>query len=257
MSVPIPYGQDEYGVRFDWGPMGARVTRPQVAVVVDVLSFSTSVVVAVERGMRVYPYPWKDSSAQEFAEAHDATLAAGRLAGQDAGAPSLSPASLLTCAGVERLVLPSPNGSAIAAAMVAGGATIAAGCLRNAQAIARWLAPAVGSGRTVAVIAAGERWAEDDSLRPALEDHLGSGAILAELAALGFDAEFSPEASMAAEAYRRGAGSLGERMQQCVSGRELALRGFACDVEVAADLNASEVVPVLVDGAFEGSGEGR
>ncbi|MDP9822983.1 hypothetical protein [Nocardioides massiliensis] len=50
------FGQGEFGVRLDWGPTGAQATRADVAVVVDVLSFSTPVTVAVERGMRVFPY---------------------------------------------------------------------------------------------------------------------------------------------------------------------------------------------------------
>ncbi|WP_238385059.1 hypothetical protein [Nesterenkonia muleiensis] len=49
-------GQRDYPIRFDWGPVGARASGADIAVVVDVLSFSTSVCIAVERGMQVYPY---------------------------------------------------------------------------------------------------------------------------------------------------------------------------------------------------------
>jgi hypothetical protein len=44
--------QQERGVRFEWGPTGARQMAPDAAclVVVDVLSFTTSVTVAVEAG---------------------------------------------------------------------------------------------------------------------------------------------------------------------------------------------------------------
>ncbi|RNI22761.1 hypothetical protein EFY87_08015 [Flexivirga caeni] len=44
---------------------------------------------------------------------------------------------------------------------------------------------AVEAGRSVAVIAAGERWSFDDSLRPALEDQFGAGAVLSALVAHG------------------------------------------------------------------------
>lgn len=248
------FGQGDFGVRLDWGVRGAAATGADVAVVVDVLSFSTSVTVAVARGMRVIPCRWKDSRARELAAAHDAVLAVGRLEATRPGAvsaPSLSPASLIESPAVPRLVLPSPNGSTIAVALLAGDATIAVGCLRNAGAVARWLALAVEAGRSVAVIAAGERWSDDDSLRPALEDHLGAGSILSALVALGHGRALSPEAMAAADLFDASRDVLGERLRHCVGGRELDAKGFGRDVEIAGDLDSSCVVPVLVDGAFE------
>lgn len=247
------FGQGEYDVRLDWGPIGARATRADAAVVVDVLSFSTAVTVAVERGMRVYPYPWKDARAEAFAAEHGAVLAVGRLEATKAGsaaAPSLSPAGLLTCAAIPRLVLPSPNGSTIAAALQHSGAAVAVGCLRNAGAVATWLAARLAAGYAVAVIAAGERWSHDDSLRPAWEDHMGAGAILAGLAERGYGDRMSPEACAARELFEAGREQLPERMRDCVGGRELRSKGFGADVEVAAVLDGSTVVPVLTDGAF-------
>jgi len=252
------FGQGEFGVRLDWGPIGAGATQAEVAVVVDVLSFSTSVTVAVERGMRVFPYQWNGAQAQQFAAARDAVLAVGRLEATKQGAvpaPSLSPAGLLACQAIPRLVLPSPNGSTIAAALAEGDSTVAVGCLRNAQAVARWLAPAIRAGRSVAVIAAGERWSYDDSLRPALEDHLGAGAILSALVGLGLGDGFSPEARASVELFDASLATLAENMHNCVGGRELNTKGFGSDVDVAADLNSSSTVPVLVDGAFEPSDE--
>ena len=96
------------------------------AVVVDVLSFTTAVTVAVERGMAVYPYRWRDASAQEYAAARGAVLAAGRREGIRDGRPSLSPASLLATTGIDSIVLPSPNGSSISHALSGSGATVLA-----------------------------------------------------------------------------------------------------------------------------------
>jgi 2-phosphosulfolactate phosphatase len=47
-----------YAVRFEWGPTGAAALAPSSSclVIVGVLSFSTSVTVAVEAGTRVYPW---------------------------------------------------------------------------------------------------------------------------------------------------------------------------------------------------------
>jgi 2-phosphosulfolactate phosphatase len=104
------------------------------------------------------------------------------------------------------------------------------------------------------VIAAGERWSYDDSLRPALEDQLGAGAILSALSALGHADSLSPEAGAAAELFDAGVATLSERLRSCVGGRELTSRGFASDVDVAADLNSSRIVPVLTGGAFSAAG---
>jgi 2-phosphosulfolactate phosphatase len=38
----------------------------------------------------------------------------------------------------------------------------------------------------------------------------------------------------------------------CVSGQELIGRGYAQDVEVAVQLDASDAAPLLVDGAYTG-----
>lgn len=100
LPVSDLYGQGSYLVRLDWGAVGAQACLADVCVVVDVLSFSTSVTIAVERGMQVLPFPWKDARAADFAWANDAVLAVGRLEATKDGAvpaPSLSPAGLLAC----------------------------------------------------------------------------------------------------------------------------------------------------------------
>lgn len=127
------------GVRFDWGPAAATTLASTSAclVVVDVLSFTTSVTVAVEAGTRIFPYRWRDDTAAEFATRNHAALAVSRTATSARTPWSLSPAALRRAPYVPRLVLPSPNGSAIAAA--ARDVPVVAGCLRNATATARWL----------------------------------------------------------------------------------------------------------------------
>lgn len=234
--------QGEYDVRLAWGPTGAQaLAGAEVAVVVDVLSFTTSVTVGVGRGMRIWPFGWKDERAEDFARSQDAILARTREDG-------LSPGALPRTAAT-RLVLPSPNGSTIAAALARSGATVIAACLRNAAAVARHvteLAP-----RSVAVIAAGERW-PDGSLRPAAEDLWGAGALIA---GLGGAHTRSPEAQLAVDAYAAARPELTERLLACSSGRELVAKGYADDVRIAGELDADTVVPVLgPDGAFSSVG---
>lgn len=245
----VAHGQQSYDVRLDWGPTGgAAVARgADIAVVVDVLSFTTTLGIAVARGSRVHPFPWKDDRAVAFAAERDAVLAVGRFeaAGLTDPPPSLSPAQLLTSGPVERLVLPSPNGSTICAALETG--LVVGASLRNRSAVARWLALRLAGGAVVAFVPAGERW-PDGSLRPGLEDLWGAGAVLDALDRTGL--RVSPEAEHAAASYATVAADLRAALADCASGRELAAVGYADDVEAAAAIDADDVVPVLTDDGF-------
>jgi 2-phosphosulfolactate phosphatase len=245
------FTQAPYGVRFEWGPSGAaRVAQGGAClVVVDVLSFTTAVSVAVDAGTRVYPYRWRDETAAAFAARMGAALAVGRRSVSEASPWSLSPAALRRAPFTPRLVLPSPNGSAISATAAARSQVVVAACLRNASAVGRWLA---GNGfgtpqRPLTVVAAGEHW-PDGGLRPALEDLLGAGAVIAALHVLG-PTPLSPEAAAACATFQA-TPDPAAAVTGCASGRELAAGGFAEDVAIAVEMDASGAVPVLTDGAF-------
>ncbi len=62
-----------------------------------------------------------------------------------------------------------------------------------------------------------------------------------------------PEAEAAAIAFQGVQHQLKSLLQQCGSGQELIERGFEQDVELAAELNISDSVPALVDGAYSAS----
>lgn len=239
-----PYDQSPSLVRLEWGLVGAHAVPADVAVVVDVLSFTTSVTIACTGGARVWPCPWKDERAATLAAQHGARLAVGRSqAGPDD--VSLSPASVLARPG-EDLVLPSPNGSTIAAALAQQGTQVVAGSLRNRSAVGSWVRERVADGASVVVIPAGEQW-PDGTLRPAVEDLLGAGAVLE---VVGLEGHASPEAVTAVAAYR--AARFPWDLRACSSGRELIGSGFGEDVDLAAQVDADDVVPVLTDGAFVG-----
>jgi 2-phosphosulfolactate phosphatase len=242
--------QSAYDVRLEWGAAGAAALAADtdLAVVVDVLSFTTTLTVAAGRGISVLPYRWTDDGAAEFAREHGAALAVGRREALRDGRsdPSLSPASMARPeVDVERLVLPSPNGATICALLAESGTRVVGACLRNASAVAGWLAPQVRAGACVAVLAAGEQW-PDGSLRPAAEDLWGAGSVLAGLPAAGL----SPEAELGRAAFVAVRGRLSEQLHACASGRELVGAGFAEDVRIAAELDADQVVPVLDGVAF-------
>lgn len=232
------------GIQFDfaWGKAGLsdRLPASDAVVIVDVLSFSTAVDVAVSRGAAVLPYRYRDATAAAFAAEHQAVLAGRR---RDGG-PSLSPPSLAALDAGARLVLPSPNGSTLST--LVGNKPAFASCLRNAAAVAA----AISSDTRVLVIAAGEHW-PDGSLRPALEDLLGAGAVLARL-----NGRLSPDAAAAAGAYRELCGDLAGALTQCPSGQELIAAGYPDDVVWAAAEDCSTAVPLLREGRYSDASGG-
>ncbi len=224
--------------------MGLRTLAPEadVVIVVDVLSFTTCVDVALGRGATVFPYKWHHGSEAAFAETHDALVAGPR------GGPqrySLSPASLDEIPSDTRLVLPSPNGSALlSGAADAGASTVVAACLRNGAAVGAWFAD---QETTVAVVAAGERWhGATGPMRAAVEDLWGAGCVLS----LFEPADLSPEARMAVAAWRAAEPDIVDELEGCASGRELILADHATDVLLAGAAHVSELVPALVDDRF-------
>ena len=226
-----PFSQETWACRCEWGPSAVTALAPaDVTIVIDVFSFTTCVDVAVSRGAAILPYPWNDASAAEFARTQGAELAGRRRQAQY----SLAPSSYLDAPKGLRCVLPSPNGAQITLAAARVVPTLLAGSLRNARAVAE---AARQQGRTVNVIPAGERW-PDGSLRPALEDWLGAGAILRWLPGTR-----SPEAESAVALFERHREALIETLDRCGSGRELDERGHDQDKFIAGDLDVSACVP--------------
>jgi 2-phosphosulfolactate phosphatase len=221
----------------EWGPQGAKRLSAAcaVTVIVDVLSFSTCVDIATGRAIRVYPYSGKPEEAEAYARNHEAVLARHR--GQ--GGFSLSPAAFLTADYVERIVLPSPNGSTLTL-LAAEKSQVFCGCLRNAAAVAE----ACAGYESVGVVPAGEKW-PDGSLRPALEDWLGAGAIISHLTGA-----WSPEARAAVAAFEAQRDNLLETLLAIPSGMELVDWGYGQDVEIAAQYHASMIAPRFESGAY-------
>jgi 2-phosphosulfolactate phosphatase len=237
--------QLNYDIRFEWGLQGVMTVanHAQVAIIVDVLSFSTSVAIACSRGATVLPYRFNDDTATTYAKQHEAELANKR----SLSSLSLSPISLMDIAQGTRLVLPSLNGATLTMSCTAP--VVLAGCLRNTRAVASYASYAsyaMQAQGSTALIAAGERW-PDGSLRPALEDLIGAGAIIHAMTG-----RKSPEALVAQAAYLAIADALEEVLQGCVSARELVAEGFAPDVPLALAMDSSDVVPMRVGVAYEG-----
>jgi len=250
--VEIPT-QSTYEVRFDWALEGLKSIAPDAGaiVIVDAISFTTTVERAASEGLQIMPFDGASDPADAAAAAH-AMLGGGR------GAPglSLSPSSITAEAAAAiapqtRVLMPSLNGSRLSAAAAGFGVPVIAATLRNRSAVARWilqLQKEHGSRVRVAVVAAGESRA-DGTIRFSVEDLLTAGAVIDALADVGID-YCSPEAAAACAAYTGLARATAHLLTASVSGQQLIDDDQRADVALAAERDVSETVPVLVDGAF-------
>jgi 2-phosphosulfolactate phosphatase len=237
--VPEWSTQSGFDVRMAWGPagIGALAAGVTALVLVDILRFTTALDVATARGAAVQPAPWPF----DVGDVGDGVEVAD---GSRPRALSLSPGSLAGVGPGDRIVLPSANGSHCSSLAAATGRVVVGACLRNAASVGGWLLYRDGP---VGVIACGERW-PDGSLRPAVEDLVGAGAVVAVLAARR---SCSPEAEAARVAFEAASADLATVLGECASGRELRAKGMGEDIAWAAASGVSDAVPVLADdGAY-------
>lgn len=230
-------------VRVEWGLNGIRALSgtSAVFVIVDVLSFSTTVDIAVSKGAQIYPFPLGDQKAAETAAAEIGAILAKprKTAGEQF---SLSPQSMLAVVAGSKLMLPSPNGSRLS--LEIRDKPVLTGCLRNAVAVAK-AARLLAKDGDIAIIPAGERWV-DGSLRPAIEDWLGAGAIVD---ALGLPTSAEGEAAQTAFHYCKP--RIDRLIRDSQSSRELIESGYAGDVELALEHDVSNVAPIIRQGAYQ------
>ncbi len=249
---PWPTGVE---VHVEWEAQGAELAaeRGDLVVVVDVLSFSTSVTIAISRGTTVLSYSEAEieqrGGRERLCAETGAEIVSKNRAAPDGGY-SLSPASLATIGPGERLIFTSLNGALCTSAAAAAPAVLVASLLNRSAAAswisAHWLRSEGGgqgtqepAARRCTLIACGERWSSTagaDGWRPGIEDHLGVGAIASKLSSAGH--VLSVEASMAAETFTSTESELESVLAASVSGRELIARGFADDVRLAGHLDS-------------------
>lgn len=243
-------------VHIEWSPVGARLAaeRGDVVVVVDVLSFSTTLSIATDRDFTCLVYSGAEIS--EFGGPAEAgrILNARPLSKRRQVLPgqiSLSPHSLLSAEPGQRVLFTSLNGAAAAAAAASAPALLVGG-LRNATATAAEITRLLrgGTARRVTIVACGEQWSSVQAgtavgLRPSLEDWSGAGLIASHLAAAGF--ELSAEALGASRSW---AGP--EALAACVSARELVEAGFSDDVNLALEVDVSPTAVMRIEGEHTG-----
>ena len=132
-----------------------------------------------------------------------------------------------------------------------GAHRVVAGDLANRTAVAEWVLARqteTGTRCSVAVIAAGER-RSDGSLRFAVEDSLGAGAVIDALSALGLD-HCSPEAAAASVGF----GGLTRAVRHLVgaseTGQLLIEQGRRAEVQALSAIDTSATVTELTTFAF-------
>ncbi|ANX13522.1 2-phosphosulfolactate phosphatase [Fictibacillus arsenicus] len=246
------FDQSPYEIKLEWGIRGAReaAKREEILIIVDVLSFSSTVIAALENEAVIYPFPPPiNEKAKKYADQLGAELVVGRAEAIETGKHSLSPNSFTADDCGKSYVLCSLNGAACVEVAKKVPALLL-GSLRNAQAVAEAaLEMKKKIGKPITIIACGERWekasADENELRPAIEDYLGAGAIISSL-----NGSLSPEVFVCKQAYQGSKHELSNLIRKCGSGRELAERGFAKDVDFCLQLNSSTIVPALSGNKF-------
>lgn len=245
------FDQSSYNIKTEWGRRGAKeaAKRGDIVIIVDVLSFSSTVVTALEYGARIYPYP-PHLDGKAYAKKIGAEFILGRAEAAKIGKPTLSPVSFSKEHTNKRYVLSSLNG-AFCTWIASKVPALLVGSILNASSVA-----AVANRlrkqtkANITVVPCGERWNgsddHEDSLRLALEDYLGAGTILSFL-----DGEKSPESEVCMAAFIPLQERIRELIWDCGSGRELRARGFQDDVRHCAQINLYQTVPILKNDCFE------
>ncbi|MER6526101.1 2-phosphosulfolactate phosphatase [Streptomyces sp. NPDC001508] len=254
-------------VHLDWGIDAAQLaaSRGDAVVIVDALSFSTTVILAVAHGAAVLPLARAElertPDLAELEAEHRARLLANDPADRQLG-------DVLTDVGKiqpgDRVIVPSQNGGTICSAITDAPAA-AIGSFRNRTATAEWGARLLAAGTVgrLTLVAAGSSWSQMGSrnaLRPCIEDGVAAGAVAAALrdSGLGLSVEASAMAAAFDDVHSNH--DIATWLRDTVTGRWLkSLDGPPDDVIDAGRLDASPVVPSLApDGFFhDAMGPGR
>lgn len=251
------FGQSPFDIKVEWGQRGAREAseRGDIVIIVDVLSFSSTVVTAIEHGAIIYPHPPpRNERAKAYAAQLGAELIQGRAEGAKYGGHTLSPLSFSSSDRGKKLVMCSFNGAACTWVAKQVPALLI-GSLLNASAVAETANHLrVKNNVPITVVPCGERWSDvmdsDNNMRPGIEDYLGVGLIVSKL-----HGEKSPEAQVCQGAYESAKSNMKELIKDCGSGRELRERGYGSDVDYCLQIDQSKAVPILRENHFRNASE--
>lgn len=247
------FDQSPFQCRMDWGPKGTyeAASRNDIIIIVDVLSFSSTVVSALHHGAIIYPFPM-EGDVNTFGASIGAEVLFDRREGRKLDRPSLSPVSFNQTHKDKKFVLCSPNG-ATCTKLSGKVPALLIGSLLNAYAVAKVANELQKRTKVnITVIACGERWdnvkENEDKLRPCIEDYLGAGAILNFL-----HGTKSPESKVCVAAFQNSRDQLEELIWESGSGKELRGKNFSKDIRHSSRLDVFQEVPILVQDDLEKS----
>lgn len=207
-----------------------------LAVVIDVLRASTTIVTALARGAREVIPCETVAEARNWKEHEPQVLLCGERNANPLPGFALgnSPREYTAAAvGGRRVVLTTTNGTvALRAAIRAGAARIVVGGLNNRAAVAEFCR---GWDGNLVMICAGTRGLF------ALEDAIAAGAIITLLPE---DVKLSDGARVCRTLFMTWSRDLAHVLSTTDHGRRLAAQGYAADIPLAAQLDAYREVPV-------------
>ena len=232
-------------------PHEATRRPPPVAVLIDVIRASTTIVTLLDRGAPEVVLVGRRDRPRlaEFAAQLDALICAEDASGVKAADADLppSPAALhdVDLKG-RRVILATTNGT-LAAELVrdCGVEHVLIGCLRNGAAVMRAaVARALRLERSISLVCAGR----EQCLIPALDDSYCAAALLRHGEALVQAAGASPTLRESAKIARHAASVFTgprEAFDQSMSATVVRRVGSPADVGYCAEADVSELVPVL------------
>lgn len=219
-----------------WGQEGLSYYGAffKAIVIVDVLSFCTTVDIALSKNCSIIPTKIdNEDQLLLLSQKQKAILAKKR---NERGV-TLSPSSMQFLEPEQIVLLPSPNGSTLVDIATQFERPVFTGCFRNSLVLSEMLN--FENFFPVLFVAAGERY-PNMTLRPSIEDYWGVGSILASL--MG---EKTIEAEFAIQSFIAAFKDLKKNLTACESGQELIHHGFRQDVELAAEHNISNRISIL------------
>ena len=223
--------------------LGRRSAAGRAAVVIDIIRASTTITIALHHGCAgiVPARTLREAKAVALTLGDDALVAGERAAAKMAGADlGNSPAEY----GRERVegktvVLTTSNGTR-AFRTIKGARDVIACAFLNVSATARWLRRA---GLDVLIVCAGRNG------HFCFEDAVGGGMLIDRLSRISDrPLELSDGARAARLLYAANQGNLLEMLRGCEWGRDITRKGFGADLEVCAQVDLTDVVPVMRGG---------